>query len=64
MIQNETLERSIELLRLAGNKTKEDLSNSELTIADLRNENEILKDEKTILVDQLNKIQGNSYSQA
>ena len=58
ILKNETLERSIEMLRLAGNKTKEDLSNSENKIENLEKENEILKDEKIILADQLKKLQG------
>jgi len=50
------------MLRLAGNKTKENLSNSENKIENLEKENEILKDEKIILADQLKKLQGQNQN--
>lgn len=53
--KNETLELSIDLMRSAGNKVKDELARTEERINELTVENNELKDEKELLISQLEK---------
>ena len=53
--KNETLELSIDLMRSAGNKVKDELARTEERISELTVENNELKDEKELLISQLEK---------
>ena len=53
--KNETLELSIDLMRSAGNKVKDELARTEERIKELSVENNELKDEKELLIFQLEK---------
>jgi len=53
--KNDTLELSINLMRTAGNKVKDDLAEAHETVDRLKTENIELQDEKELLITQLEK---------
>ena len=59
--KNETLELSIDLMRSAGNKVKDELARTEERINELTVENNELKDEKELLISQLEKSNRKSW---
>ena len=53
--KNETLELSIDLMRSASNKVKDELARSEDQVQELQREVSELRDEKDLLITQLEK---------